>query len=395
MPAFGKKEKEESINDKMVRLFKEGKPVAEIAKELGVRTDVITNVIRRRCGEDSIPETVIRSKNAMPQHNEEVVLKADMANPSKPEETAAVQEAEEETATEGLTKLERFMLEKEKKKQEEAASEPVAAPEPKNDEMESVSMEGISLDDLAPIPEPAPVAEPTPEPEPEMEGISISDIPDISEDTIINEAPVTAYEAPAQDKPAEEEKPAEKPAAAPSFDMPAGGSAFDKMKAFAQAQVAANNEKLKELEAKLGSVEGDYTAQLEAAEKDVEASKVAYEEVLTRGDVITDKRAALQAEHRAALARAEEDYRRKLAELDDEYNNATAIANKDYAEKETEINAESDAIAAEKETAKNNFLTKQSVVTDIKKKIDEEVVSVKKQIESIKEENAGYEQFLN
>lgn len=390
MPAFGKKEKEESINDKMVRLFKEGKPVPEIAKELGVRSDVITNVIRRRCGEDSIPETVIRSKNAMPQHNEEAVLKADMANTSKPEEPAAVQEAEEETATEGLTKLERFMLEKEKKKQEEAVSEPVAAPEPREDEMESVSMEGISLDDLAPIPEPAPVAEPTPEPEPEMEGISISDIPDISEDTIINEAPVTAYEAPA-----EEEKPAENADAVPSFDMPASGSAFDKMKAFAQAQVAANNEKLAELEAKLGSVEGDYTAQLEAAEKDVEASKVAYEEVLTRGDAVTDKRAALQAEHRAALARAEEDYRRKLAELDDEYNNATAIANKDYAEKETEINAESDAIAAEKETAKNNFLTKQSVVTDIKKKIDEEVVSVKKQIESIKEENAGYEQFLN
>lgn len=62
MPAFGKKQKEESINDKMVRFFKEGKSVEQISAELAVKADVITNVIRRRCGEDSIPETVVRSK---------------------------------------------------------------------------------------------------------------------------------------------------------------------------------------------------------------------------------------------------------------------------------------------------------------------------------------------
>ena len=37
MPAFGKKQKEESINDKMVRFFKEGKSVEQISAELAVK----------------------------------------------------------------------------------------------------------------------------------------------------------------------------------------------------------------------------------------------------------------------------------------------------------------------------------------------------------------------
>jgi hypothetical protein len=175
----------------------------------------------------------------------------------------------------------------------------------------------------------------------------------------------------------------------------ASGSAFDKMKAFAKSQVEANNAKIAELEAKLLTVEDDYNAQLAEAEKAVEESKVTYEDVLERGDKISEQRIEAQTEHRAALARADEEYRKKLAALDDEYNNATAHANKVLSEKEVEINAASDAIEVEKETAKNNFLSSQSAVNDIKNKISEEVDAVKAQINGIKEENAGYEQFIS
>lgn len=394
MPAFGKKQKEESINDKMVRLFKEGKSVADIAKELEVKADVITNVIRRRCGEDSIPETVIRSKSAIAPPAKEQPLKADMAVVPPSVETIVEEPAPVEENTEGLSKLERYMLEKEKEKAEKEAA--VAAEEsekPADSGMEEVSMEGISTDnlDLDSVEEsaPAPVAE-TAEEETvaEMEGISAEDIPEITENEPIIEHPVAEY-SDGSEPAAEETKPE-----TASFTMPEGGSAFDKMKAFAMSQIEVNNAKIAELEAKVTSVEADYNAKLADAEKAVEESKVTYEDVLTRGDEVSEKRMAAQTEHRAALARAEEDYRKKLAELDEEYNNATAHANKVLAEKEVEINAASDAIEAEKETAKNNFLDNQATVNDLKNKIAEEVDAVKAQINAIKEENAGYEQFM-
>ena len=176
--------------------------------------------------------------------------------------------------------------------------------------------------------------------------------------------------------------------------MSVGGSAFDKMKAFALAQVEANNAKIAELESKLGLVEGDYTAQLEAAEKAVEEAKVKYEEVISRSEKLDEERSEAQSEHRTAIARAEEEYRRKLAEVDDEYNNATAHANKVLAEKEAEINRQADTVDAEKETAKNDFLDNQSKVNEIKDKIAGEVDVVKEQIASLKEENKGFESYM-
>lgn len=398
MPAFGKKVKEESINDKMVRLFKEGKAVHDIAMELELKDDVVTNVIRRRCGEDSIPETLIRSKNSMPPPIEDQPLKADMAVPEAP-----VSEEAEETVpeqTEGLSKLERFMLEKERKKAEEsAAAQNTAAPAPAAEpeiEMEAVSMEGISTDNINVYEEPAVSESVSAESDiAEMDGISAEDIPEINDNEPIEELPIVSETASVQDNKSEATEDAAK-SSDTDFAIPNGvsGSAFDKMKAFAQMQIDANNAKLEELEAKLGSVESDYTAQLEEAEKAVEESKVAYEDVLTRSDEINEKRMTAQTEHRAALARADEDYRKKLAALDDEYNNATAHANKVFADKEAEINAVSVTVDAEKETAKNNFLNNQAAVNGIKDKIASEVDSVKAQISALKEENAGYEKFF-
>lgn len=387
MPAFGKKQKEESINDKMVRFFKEGKSVEQISAELAVKADVITNVIRRRCGEDSIPETVVRSKNAVAPAAEDQPLKADAYTP---EENEAAEESAE-VNVEGMSKLERYMLEKEKQKAEKEAEIEAAAPAPAPAEPEEVSMEGISTDNIdleLEKAEPAPaVTEPAAEePVAEMDGISAEEIPSIAADEPIVEHPVDEFIA-------------EEPAAADededvTITVHEGGTAFDKMKAFAMAQVEANNAKIAELESKLSSVEDDYNAQLADAEKAVEESKNAYENVLTRGEEVHEKRMAAQTEHRAALARAEEEYRKKIAEIEDEYNNANAHANKVLAEKEVEINAESDAIDAEKETAKNDFLDKQAAVNGIKDKIAADVDAVKAQIAGIKEENAGYQQFM-
>ena len=409
MPAFGKKVKEESINDKMVRLFQEGVSVEEISRQLDVKQDVITNVIRRRLGEDSIPEKVIRSKNAMP-HNEETPLKADTAAAaSEPAEAPAEEPAEE--SSEGLTKLERFMYEKEVRRQEEAdKQEEAAAVEPVDDttgEMEGISLEGLDLDSLgsasdgaltpasapAPAPaaeEPAPVEEPAPEPVAE-EAPAVEEAPAPAAE----EAPAPGEEpAPAAETKTEEPAPAPAPAV-PAFDLSGtSGSAFDKMKAFAQMQIAANNEKLEALKAQLSGVESDYTAQLETAEKEVNEAKVAYEEVITKGECLTDKRQELQAEHRAALARAEEEYRKKLDEIEQHYNDAIAHANSSFAEKETELNNETDTIDAQKETAKNNFLEKQSKVVELKDKIENEVGGIRKQIAALEEENKGYESFM-
>lgn len=387
MPAFGKKQKEESINDKMVRFFKEGKSVEQISAELAVKADVITNVIRRRCGEDSIPETVVRSKNAVAPVAEDQPLKADAYTP---EENEAAEESAE-VNVEGMSKLERYMLEKEKQKAEKEAEIEAAATAPAPAEPEEVSMEGISTDNIdleLEKAEPAPaVTEPAAEePVAEMDGISAEEIPSIAADEPIVEHPVDEFIA-------------EEPAAADededvTITVHEGGTAFDKMKAFAMAQVEANNAKIAELESKLSSVEDDYNAQLADAEKAVEESKNAYENVLTRGEEVHEKRMAAQTEHRAALARAEEEYRKKIAEIEDEYNNANAHANKILAEKEVEINAESDAIDAEKEIAKNDFLDKQATVNGIKDKIAADVDAVKAQIAGIKEENAGYQQFM-
>lgn len=428
--AFGKKQKEESSNDKMVRLFKEGKSVHEISMELEFKEDVITNVIRRRCGEDSIPETVKRSKNAVP-HAEDVPLKADIASAAEamaaeqPDESA---EAEEETpAYEGMSKLERMMLEKEKLRKEKEAAAQVA--EPEEPAAEDVSMEGISTDgleiDSIGSAEPAVVSEPEPAAqEAEMEGISAADIPDLSEKTQISGNTVSSisdssdnsgssvdsyssdssFSSGVSDESAAETVP-EKPAAeetsvheepAVSFEMPAGagGSAFDKMKAFASAQIEANNSRVAQLEKKLSEVEGDYTARLAEAEKTLENAKVTYEDAINKSDELSEKRAALQAEHRTELAKAEEDYRKKLAALDEEYNNATAHANKLHSEKEDALNSESDAVNAEKEKAKNSFLESQSALDDIKAKISSDVEAVKAEIAALKEENSGYEKFF-
>lgn len=399
---FGKNKRvEESINDKFVRLFKEGMTVEQISKENDVKPDVIANVIRRRLGEDALPETVVRSKNAVP-HPTETKLKADTTPESpapKPEEKPE-EPVSEEQSSEGLSKLEQFMLQKEKKKADEAPPEPEKPEEP-----ELGVMEEISLDEAAIIEKLGGEAPPSPPiPEDDSADMAGLETTEISEKDVIEEAPIDAYSKPdiVEDtvpEPEPELAPKPAPAPKPSVPMPdmshSNGSAFDKMKAFAKMQVAANNERLAELEAKISGVEGDYTAQLEEAEKAVSEAKVKYETVIKSGDDIDDRNETLKKEHRAALARAEEDYRRKQEELDNEYNEAITRANSDYALKQDKLNAENEEINFKKESAKQDFLAKQREVNKIKDKISSEVDSVRAEIASLKEENKGYESFLN
>lgn len=419
--AFGKPKKvEESINDKFVRLFKEGKTVDQISKEFDVKPDVIANVIRRRLGEDAIPDTVVRSKNAVPQH-QDAPLKAEPAN-NEPVPVKA------EVSEEGLSKLEQFMLEKEKKKAEEEPEEaeaPAETAEPEVGLMDGISLNEDQINAMlggAPAENSDPMLPPSDD-EADMAGLETADI---AADEVIAEAPIDAYSEPDivveepvippepaipaepeyeplvdLSKPKDEEpeaapEPEPVKAAAPAPEMPHGnGSAFDKMKAFAKMQVAANNDRLAELRVKLISVEGDCNSRLEEAEKAVSEAKTAYEEVIRRGDGINDKRDALKDEQRTALARAEEEYRRKLEEIENEYNNATTRANREFAEKQDKLNAEIDQIDAMKEQAKQDFLTKQREVNKIKDKISSEVEPVKAEIASLEEENKGYESFLN
>lgn len=424
--AFGKPKKvEESINDKFVRLFKEGKTVDQLSKEFDVKPDVIANVIRRRLGEDAIPDTVVRSKNAVPQQ-QDTPLKAEPAD-NEPVPVKA------EVSEEGLSKLEQFMLEKEKKKVEE----PEETAAPAEAESDIGVMEGISLNEdqinamlgSGSSASGASPLLPASDDEADMAGLETEAI---SADDVIAEAPIAAYSEPDivveepvippepvipaepeyeplvdLSKPKDEEPepepvpaPAPEPepvkAAAPMPDMPHGnGSAFDKMKAFAKMQVAANNDKLAELKVKLVSLEGDCNARLDDAEKAVNEAKAAYEDVIRKGDGLSDKRDALKDEQRTALARAEEEYRRKLEEIENEYNNATTRANREFAEKQDKLNAEIDQIDAMKEQAKQDFLAKQREVNKIKDKISSEVEPVKAEIASLEEENKGYESFLN
>lgn len=424
--AFGKSKKvEESINDKFVRLFKEGKTVDQLSKEFDVKPDVITNVIRRRLGEDAIPDSVVRSKNAVPQQTE-TPMKAESA--PAPEVSNEPVPVKAEVTEEGLSKLEQFMLEKEKKKSDEPeeAEEAEAAGESM---MEGISLDGADIDAMLGGSSETAIGGGSPMlPSSEEEGADMAGLEteEISADAAIEEAPIAAYSEPDivvdepvippepdlsyepivelgkpyEEEPAPVEAPAEEPApvkaAAPTPEMPHGnGSAFDKMKAFAKMQVAANNDKLAELRVKLASVEGDCINRRGEAEKAVDEAKVAYEEVIRRGDGINDKRDALNDEHRTALARAEEEYRRKLAEADEEYNNATAKANRDFAEKQDKLNAEIDEIDVKKEQAKQDFLAKQRELNKIKDRISSEVEPVKAEIASLEEENKGYESFLN
>lgn len=372
-----KKKKDESTNDKIVRLFQEGKTVDEICAEIELRNDIVVGVIRRKLGPDSIPETVITAK---PKN----IQSAENESPA----------ADEEVDTEGMTKLERYMLEKKKKQEEEESApsegrvslvedymrqnniknEPVSAPN--TAEMESISLDSISAEPLMPE-EPVPAA------------VEISEMDSVS-----------TTELNAADSVVENNFEAADVSAAPAENSDASASAensskaVNKMKAFAMSQIEANNAKISGLEEKAVKLEAEYAPQIEAANNALTESQNNYEAVEAKFSEAYANNEKAREEHRAALAKAEDDYRRKLEEIDAEYKQATSAANEKLQAYEETSKAVLDNLDSEKSAAQADLLAKQNTVNDLRAKMTSESEAIAVQIKGLKDENDGYQDFL-
>lgn len=368
-----KKKKDESTNDKIIRLFQEGKTVDEICAEIELRNDIIVGVIRRKLGPDSIPETVITAK---PKN-------------TQPAETEAPAD-DAEVDTEGMTKLERYMLEKKKKQDEEEAApteqrvslvedykrqnnitnEPVTAPN--TAEMESISLDSISAEPLMP-------EEPAPAP------VEISEMDSVSAAEIYAAEPVEESAAETVAAPAE---------ASEAETADNSSKAVNKMKAFAMSQIEANNAKITELEEKAAKLESDFAPQIDAANGALTESQNNFEAVEAKFTEAYAENEKAREEHRAALAKAEAEYRRKLEEIDAEYNQATSAANEKLQAYEDTSKSVLDNLDNEKSAAQADLLSKQNAVNELREKMTSESEAIAAQIKGLKDENDGYQDFL-
>ncbi len=388
-----KKKKDESTNEKIVRLFQEGKSVDEICAEIELRNDIVVGVIRRKLGDDAVPDAVVTAK-------------------PKPVAVEVENEAvEEEADLEGMSKLERYMLEKKKKQQEEANNEAVKAEEaPVENESEENSGSVSLVDDYkkqANISEPA-VAENTASTAGEMDAISIDDIPSIEpeveetapvEDESVEMDAISPVEIANADAVAENNFTAPTPAtetAEPVSEHSGdnASSAVNKMKAFALSQIEANNSKISELEAKASQLENEFAPQLEEANSALNASQNTFENIEARYTQAYADLEKAREDHRIEIAKADEEYRKKLEKIDEEYKEATATANEKFRSFEDATSAKMENLDSEKTTAQADLLAKQNAVTELRAKISSEGDEIAKQIQSLKDENDGYQGFL-
>ncbi|MBR4555162.1 MAG: hypothetical protein IKO27_06155 [Ruminococcus sp.] len=442
--AFRKK-KEESTNDKIIRLYQEGKSVDDIVGEVAMRADVVTGVIQRKLGPNAVPDAVV------PHEKNQAAEIINAANNTEPAPEAPAPVSQPDAGLEGMSKLERYMFEK-KKKMESTQETP--APAPAN------AMDGISLTDPAPAPEPAPVPDPVPEPaaepisladipadpEPavhrvslvddykmrtskenvpasksEMEGISLvpADVPEaphIPSYTIpspgeeyaemdalvppdveaadISDAPILSYSG---EKKTEEEAdaPAEDAtAAAAAAEADKTSKAADKMKAFAMSQIEANNAKIAELETQKDSLTLDFTSKVDEAANALNLSQANYEMVeqkLTEAYAATEQ---AREEHRTSISQIEDEYRRKLEEVDEWYRSATFEANNKFDEFDERNRKVIEELDAEKNAAHADLSAKKSAAADVKIQLDAESDKITAQIKALQDENAGYQAFL-
>ena len=137
--ALGRKKKEESTNDKIIRLFQEGKSVEDIVGEVALRADIVTGVIQRKLGADAVPDAAIPHEKSQAAS----VIGAASGAAAPAEDSKAPEDIE------GMSKLEKLYLERKKKM--ENAPKPAAPEAPAH-----AGMDGISLAEAAPA---EPVAE--------------------------------------------------------------------------------------------------------------------------------------------------------------------------------------------------------------------------------------------
>ena len=392
--ALPKRKKEESTNEKIVRLFQEGKSVEDICAEIELRNDIVVGVIRRKLGDDAIPETVVTAKPRDPEN-------ADAQN-------------DEPADPEGLSKLERYMLEKKKKQQDEAAAEPAPEPAantrvslvddykmqqnaaqnvnnnipsaPGGSEMDEISMEGISIDDLGTADTAAPSQQQSAPAEElvEMDAISLVEMEQADSAVDNNFTEPAPTPAPA----------AEEPAVNVSAEKSAPGSAASKMKAFAMSQIEANNAKIAELTKQSDQLENQFAPMLNNAVADLTASQNEFADIEAQCSKAYSDRENAREAHRTEIAKADDDYRRKLEQIDKEYKQATAEANERLQAYEDSAKSNIESLENRKTAAQADLLTKQNAVTELRAKIRTEGDEIQAKIQSLKEENEGYNNFL-
>ena len=437
--ALGRKKKEESTNDKIIRLFQEGKSVEDIVGEVALRADIVTGVIQRKLGADAVPDA------AVPHEKSQA---ASVINSAAGAPAAADAGSDD---VEGMSKLERYMFEKKKKMESEAAPAAPAAPEV--GEMQGISASEIPVSEpAAPAEEPVPLVSETPkEPEvhrvslvddykkqvaereqsvprstSEMDGISLESptvppapsvpsytvpspgeeyaemealVPPDVETAEISDAPILSYSSEPEAEPEEPVVPAESvsdtddAAAAAAGDV--AGRAANKMKAFAMSQIEANNAKIAELEKQSSLIKNEYSSKIEEANTALTLSQSSFDTVDSQLNEAYKAGERAREEHTLAIAAIDDDYRRKLAALDEEYKSATFEANNKYQEFDDKNRLDIERLDSEKTAAQADLIAKRKAVAEIHSVIDTEGAKLTEQIKALKEENAGYQQFLN
>ncbi|MBR4621936.1 MAG: hypothetical protein IKO44_00215 [Ruminococcus sp.] len=427
-----KKKKEESTNEKIIRLHQEGKSVEEICAELeGLRNpiEIVTGVIQRKLGVDAVPDAVVTHEK---NHAAEVIAAASGNDEAEPADSG-------ETDTEGLTKLERYMLEKQKKKHAPAKN---SKPEP---EPEPVAEPEIAA---PPVVEPVNVPEPVSVPEPEVHKVSLVDeylkqnnlsassapshneytpgpgeeyaemdalVPPDVESGDISDIPILTYTPPTEETSEElptleditadaeakveavketVEEPAKKAEPAPEAADKANKVA-DKMKAFALSQIDANNAKIAELEEKQKNVDKEFASKIEAANTALMNSQVNFDMTEAKLNEAYANIEKAREEHRLAIAKADDEYRRKLEEIEEQYRNATFEANNKFQEFDDKSKEEIEKLDSDKTAAQADLAAKRAAVSEIHTAVESESEKLKVQINALKEENAGYQSFLN
>lgn len=427
-----KKKKEESTNEKIIRLHQEGKSVEEICAELeGLRNpmEIVTGVIQRKLGADAVPDAVVQHEK---NHAAEVI-----AATKAEEAPAAEAPAAAEEDLEGLSKLERYMLEKKRKQEAESAKaepeaeyvpEPEPEPEPVNEPefAEAPVVEPVQISDME-IPEPevhkvslvdeylkqnnnVPNAMDnvpyTPFPGEEYAVMDAIVPPDV-ESTDISDIPIATYTPPTDEEEAKAagegyteegapEAPAEEVAAAPAVDLESGNTnkVADKMKAFALSQIEANNAKIAELKAKKGNIDSEFASKLDEANSALVNSQMNYDVSETRLNEAYAEIEKAREEHRLAIAKADDEYRRKLEEIEEQYRNATFEANNKFQEFDDRSKENIEKLDNEKNAAQEDLNAKRAAVAELRTTIEAESEKIGEQIKALEEENAGYQSFL-
>ncbi len=373
-----RKKKDFSTNDKIIRLYKEGKSLSEISKETTLKEDVVEGIIKRKLGQENSDAEV-----------------SDAVTESECEDFEEVSQDivdDENGDADGLSKLEKYMLDKKKKQQEDledlASGKSVSLVDdyknshetgrkleiPKStSEMEGISLDSVNIENLS-----EPVAE---------TNIDYMDSVDVNGE-------VTAASASVEIETAEQASANTTVEVSNESVADSANAAVDKMKQFAMIQINDNNSVIAKLEAELNSIEGEFALKIEKANTEFNESQNKFEAVGNKLDKASVELDNTRESHRYALEKADNEYRKRLEELEADYEKAKSDANDKLLKFEETIKSDMETLSKEKEESKRDLLDKQTVVTQLKSSSDSETEQLKIEIKKLTAENEGYQNFL-